>query len=164
MEQVQSLSAIAKTLGHQLHHIKPHGALYNMAVKDLTIANAIAKAAKDFDEKILLYGLPGSAMEKAAGINHIKFIGEAFADRTYQTDGSLTPRTQPGSLIEDEKESIRQVIQIINNKTVTCFTGEINPLIAETICIHGDGKHAVKFARALYIHLKNSGFTIQSPK
>jgi UPF0271 protein len=164
LEQVQSLSAIVNSLGQKLHYIKPHGALYNMAAKDISIANAIAKAAKDFDEKILLYGLPGGAMEKAAAVNQIKFIGEAFADRTYQPDGSLTPRTQPGSLIEDEEESIRQVFQIINNKTVTCVTGEIIPLKAETICIHGDGKHIVKFARALFTHLKKSGVIIQSPK
>src|SRR5665213_2377482 len=150
LQQVHSLSAIVKSLGQQLHHIKPHGTLYNMAAKNISIANAIVKAAKDFDEKIFLYGLSGSAIEKAAGINHIKFIGEAFADRTYQADGSLTPRTQAGSLIEDEEESIRQVFQIINNKAVTCVTGEIIPLKAETICIHGDGKHAVRFARALY--------------
>lgn len=164
LQQLQDLSAIVKSSGQQLHHIKPHGALYNMAGKDLSIANAIVNAAKDFNEKILLYGLPGSAIEKAAGMNEIKFIGEAFSDRTYQPDGSLTPRKIPGSLIENEEESIRQVFQIINNKTVSCITGEIIPLMAETICIHGDGKYAVKFAHALYTQMKNSGVIIQSPK
>lgn len=160
--QINALSAIANSFGKKLQHVKPHGALYNMAAKDIIIANAIANAVKDFDNSLLLYGLPNSQMEKAADENQIKFIGEAFADRTYQPDGTLTPRTQPNALIEDEAKAVAQVMQIIVDKKVTCVTGKVISLIADTICIHGDGKTAVQFAEALHGRLIAGGITIQS--
>jgi 5-oxoprolinase (ATP-hydrolysing) subunit A len=160
--QINSLSALANSFGKKLQHVKPHGALYNMAAKDITIANAISNAVKNFDNSLLLYGLPNSQMEKAADENQIKFIGEAFADRTYQPDGTLTPRTHPNALIEDEPKAIEQVMQIITDKTVTCVTGEVISLMADTICIHGDGKTAVQFAEALHGRLIAGRITIQS--
>lgn len=162
IQQIQSLSSIAKSYGKKLQHVKPHGALYNMAAKDISIAGAIVKAVKDYDDSLLLFGLPKSEIEKSAAANNIKFIGEVFADRTYQPDGSLTPRTLPNALIEKEAKAIEQVMQIINNNTVTCINGEIILLIGDTICIHGDGKHAVQFAEALHGTLLSKGITIQS--
>ena len=162
LQQVQSLSAIVKSSGKRLQHVKPHGALYNMAAKDSNIANAITNAIKDFDSTLLLFGLPNSEMEKTALGCGINFIGEAFADRTYQPDGSLTLRTLPNALIEEETKAIEQVMQIVKNKTVTCANGEIILLKADTICIHGDGKHAIQFAEALHSKLIIEHISIQS--
>ena len=161
-EQIRLLFAIVKSSGKKLQHVKPHGALYNMAAKDRNIANAIAKAVKDFDSTLLVFGLPNSEMEKSATANGINFIGEAFADRTYQPEGTLTPRTLPNALIEEEAKAIEQVMQIVKNKTVTCVNGEIISLNADTICIHGDGKHAIQFAEALHSTLITERISIQS--
>lgn len=161
-QQIQLLSSIVKSFGKKLQHVKPHGALYNMAAKDITIANAIVKAINHFDDGLLFYGLPESEMEKAAEVAGIKFIGEVFADRTYQPDGTLTPRTLPNALIEEEAKAIEQVMQIVKNKTVTCVNGEMISLNADTICIHGDGKHAIQFAEALHSKLITEHISIQS--
>lgn len=161
-QQIQSISKMATSFGKKLQHVKPHGALYNMAAKDISIATAIADAIKDFDKSLLFYGSPNSEMEKASTAYGIKFIAEAFADRTYQPDGSLTPRTLSNALIEEEAKAIQQVMQIIKTKTVSCINGSIIPLQAETICIHGDGKNAVQFAQSLHQHLINEGISIHS--
>ena len=162
LKQIEILSAIAKHHHKKLQHVKPHGALYNMAAKDIIIANAIANAVKNFGENLMLFGLPNSESEKAAYNCGLQFIGEAFADRTYQPDGSLTPRTMPGALIEDETKAISQVLQIVKTKSVKTITDEMITINAKTICLHGDGKQAVQFAQALYSNLLSEGITIQS--
>jgi 5-oxoprolinase (ATP-hydrolysing) subunit A len=162
LTQIKLLAAIVQAYDKKLQHVKPHGALYNMAAKDITIAGAIAKAVKDFDASLLLFGLPNSKMETAAFNYGLNFIGEAFADRTYQPDGSLTPRTLPYALIEEEEKAVTQVMQIVNNKTVTAINGETISLNAKTICLHGDGKHSVQFAEALHGRLIAGGISIQS--
>ncbi|HET9055355.1 MAG TPA: 5-oxoprolinase subunit PxpA [Chitinophagaceae bacterium] len=162
LNQIKTLADIVFSHGKKLQHVKPHGALYNMAAKDISIARAVANAIKDFDKNLLLFGPPKSKLDTAANEQQIKFIAEAFADRTYQPDGSLTPRTQPNALIEDEEKCVHQVLQIIKDKTVTCCDGTIISLKAETICIHSDGKNAVGLTNALYKQLKESGIAIQS--
>jgi UPF0271 protein len=161
-EQIQTLVNIAKTFSARVQHVKPHGALYNRAAKDTVIATAIAKAVKNLDLNLFLLGLPASEIQYAAEKEGLRFVAEAFADRTYQPDGSLTPRTQPNALIEDEVVAINQVLQIVQNKTVTCIDGKIIPLQAATICIHGDGKQAIDLAKALYNTLTKEGIIIQS--
>jgi len=149
IEQLIKIDLIAKQRGAIMHHVKPHGALYNMAAKDAKLAKTIAQAIKDFDESLILYGLSGSQLISEANTLGLKTASEVFADRTYQDDGSLTLRSQPHALIEDENKSIEQVLQIIHEGSATTVSGNVIPIVAETICIHGDGKQAVKFAKAI---------------
>jgi UPF0271 protein len=151
--QLNTLDKRAKECGTHMHHVKPHGALYNIAAKDIKIAKAIAKAVKDFDASFIYYGLSGSVMiEKAAKLG-LQTANEVFADRTYQSDGSLTPRDQPGALITNLDDCINQVIKFVKEKKVIALTGEEIFLQADTICIHSDGEHAIEFAKAIHQNL-----------
>ena len=150
IEQIIKVDLIAKEKGATLHHVKPHGALYNMAARDAQLARMIAQAVKDFREDLILYGLSGSHLIREAKELGLQTRSEVFADRTYREDGSLTPRSEANALIEEEEQSIRQVMQMVQEGTVTTASGNNIPIIAETICLHGDGKHAVQFARAIH--------------
>lgn len=132
-----------------LHHVKPHGALYNMAANNAEIAYTIAQAIKDVDENLIVYGLSGSHLISAAKKMNLQTASEVFADRTYQDDGSLTSRKHSNALIEDEDQSMQQVLQMIQQQKVTTLSGKSYPLVAETICIHGDGKQALAFAKKI---------------
>ena len=121
-----------------------------MAARDTAMSKAIAEAVKDFDEKLMIYGLSGSELIKQAGAIGLKTANEVFADRTYQDDGSLTPRSQPGSLLENVNDVTEQVTSMIKNGTVTTITGKTIPVKTDTICIHGDGENAVEFAMAIH--------------
>lgn len=149
LEQLIKIDLVAKERGASLHHVKPHGALYNMAARDRHVARIVATAVKDFDESLVLYGLSGSYMISEANAIGLVAANEVFADRTYNNDGSLTPRNQPGALIEDVEKCLAQVTQMINDKTVVTISGKIIPVAADTICIHSDGKYAVQFAKAI---------------
>ena len=149
-QQLILLDEIAGSFEAVLHHVKPHGALYNMSAKNISIAKTIAAAVKDYNENLILFGLSGShSIEEAKKIG-LKTASEVFADRTYQDDGSLTPRSQANALIEDVDGMMQQVMQMIKEKTVTAVSGKKIPITAETICIHGDGKQALLFAQTLY--------------
>lgn len=148
--QIKILDTIAEMSDAGLHHVKPHGALYNMAAKDPELASIIARAVKDSDPDLILYGLSGSHLISEARSIGLRTASEAFADRTYRDDGSLTPRTEPNALIEDTKEVLRQVKQMMQEGTVRTVSGKTIPILAETICIHGDGAHAVEFAKAIH--------------
>lgn len=141
---------MADSFGEKINHVKPHGVLYNMSAKDALIANIIAKAVNDFDSNLILYGLSGSHSISEANAIGLKTASEVFADRTYQDDGSLTPRSKPDALITDVEKMIQQVSKMIKDGTVTTVSGKSIPIKAETICIHGDGKHAVEFAKAIH--------------
>ena len=143
--QVGALSAFAKAAGTRLQHVKPHGAMYNMAAKDPALAEAIAQAIYDVDPKIILFALAGSESVKAAEKVGLKVASEVFADRSYQEDGSLTPRTQPGAMITDEEASIAQVLSMVLKGQVTTLSGKVIPVKADTICVHGDGEKALLF-------------------
>ena len=158
--QIHSLQTIAKAHGAILNHVKPHGALYNAAALSKDISGAIVSAICDLDPHLILYGLANSEMIYAAKDKRLKFKQEVFADRTYLSDGTLTPRTQANALIESEQESINQVMQMIKTQTVTALDGTRVPIQADTICIHGDGPHAKEFALALHKHLKSEGIKI----
>jgi len=149
-EQLRIIGKVAEECGTKLHHVKPHGALYNMAAKDAVVAKAIAQAVKDFDASLIYYGLSGSVMVAEAAKLGLQTADEVFADRTYQSDGSLTPRTQPNALLQDENAVIQQVIKFVNENKVTTITGEEIFVKTNTICIHGDGAHAVEFAKAIH--------------
>lgn len=160
--QLGILSTLAKVQGSKLHHVKPHGALYNQSAKDKSIAATIAKAVKDFDSTLILFGLSGSHSITEAEKIGLKTASEVFADRTYQDDGSLTARSQPNALIKDKNKAVEQALQMITQQTVTSITGKQIPLIADTICIHGDGANAVAFAKAISFALKQNYIDIKT--
>jgi len=153
-KQLKILRSIAAQHDVALQHVKPHGALYNLSAKDIIIAQTIALAVKEYDASLVLFGLSESHSIKEAQKLGLKTKSEVFADRTYQEDGTLTPRSQPNALINNSKQAIEQALQMIYKKTVTTISGKIIPVVAETICIHGDGVHAVEFAKAIYETLK----------
>lgn len=160
--QIGALFAFVKTEGAVLHHVKPHGALYNMAAKDPALAAALAQAVFDFDPTLIFYGLAGSEMILAAEKLGLKTASEVFADRTYQDDGSLTPRSQNNAMIYDAGQSIKQVIQMIKLQQVTSINNKSISLKAETLCIHGDSEHAVEFAKLIHGKLLSEGIVIES--
>jgi UPF0271 protein len=162
IKQIHLFNKIVKQSGASLHHIKPHGALYNMSAKDSQLAATIALAVKDVDEKLILYGLSGSYSISEAKKIGLRTANEIFADRTYQDDRTLTPRSKPNALIEDEDKAVQQVLQIIKEGTVTALTGKIISMKADTICIHGDGKHASEFAKRIHAVLKNNSIEIEA--
>ncbi len=149
-QQLFLLSEIAEGFDVSLKHVKPHGALYNMSARDPGLAKTIAKAVMDYDNGLVLVGLSGSASIAAAKALGLKTASEVFADRTYQDDGSLTSRSQPGALIETTEKMLQQVLQMTKEGMVTTLSGKKIPVVAETICIHGDGKHAPIFAKAIH--------------
>lgn len=159
--QVGALQAFLQVHGASLHHVKPHGALYNMAAADAVLATAVCQAVKDVDERLVLYGLSGSELIKAAKNIGLATASEVFADRTYRDDGSLTPRAEANALIEDDRVSTTQVIQMIQQGTVSTVTGKTIPITAETICIHSDGAHALTFAQQIHHTLKQHGIEIK---
>lgn len=160
-EQLNIISQLILEQSGKLTHVKPHGALYNQSAKDPSIAFTIAKAVKDFDASLLLFGLSGSHSITEAEKIGLFTVNEVFADRTYQDDGSLTPRSQPNALIEDEDKAVKQAMQMITQKTVTTTNGKIIPIIAETICLHGDGPNALHFAKAISTALKQANIVIK---
>ena len=160
--QLRKIDKIVKGENRRLHHVKPHGALYNMSAKHREIARAIAQAVKDFDEELILFVLSGSiAIDEAKAIN-LKTANEVFADRTYQDDGSLTPRSQRNALIEDVDKAVQQALQMIKQKTVTSTSGKTIQINADTICIHGDGKNAVPLAKAIHDAVKKEGIVLRA--
>ena len=149
-EQLVLFQKIADAMDVPVHHVKPHGALYNMAARDTALARAVAQAVKDFSANLVLFGLSGSVSITEAKALGLQTRSEVFADRTYQDNGSLTPRSQANALIEDEEKAIAQVVQMVKRGTVTTVSGQEIPIRAETVCIHGDGKNAVAFAKRLF--------------
>ena len=146
---IGALAAIARAEGGVMRHVKPHGMLYNQAAKDPQLADAIAKAVYACDPALILVGLAGSELVRAGERYGLVTRQEVFADRGYQADGSLVPRTQPGALIEDEDQSLAQTLGMVETGRVKSITGEWTSVVAQTVCIHGDGEHALAFARRL---------------
>lgn len=147
--QIGALKIIAESEGGKLTHVKPHGMLYNQAARDAGLADAIARAVKSVDAGLLLVGLAGSESIRAAGHYGLQTREEVFADRGYQTDGTLVPRGQPGAMIEEEEQAISRTLEMVQHGTVASVTGERVALRAQTVCLHGDGPHALAFARRL---------------
>ncbi len=161
-DQIHLLKKIADTQGAKLHHVKPHGALYNMAANDSAMANCIAQAIQNYDANLILYGLSQSVMISEAQKINLRIANEVFADRTYQLDGSLTARTQPDALITNEQDAISQAMRFIKENKVKTANGIDIELKADTICLHGDGKHAVEFARLIHSRLINENVLIKT--
>jgi len=161
-KQINCLEKIAAESDMVIHHVKPHGALYNMASRDKMLAPFVALAIMDTNSKYILYGLSGSYLVKEGKSLGLKTASEAFADRTYKDDGSLTSRNKPGAMIEETDKTVAQVLQMIKEGTVTSVSGKKIPIVAETICIHGDGEHAVEFAKAIHMALKQNSIAIKA--
>ncbi|MBN7576476.1 lactam utilization protein LamB [Clostridium sp. 2-1] len=160
--QVGALYGFIKAEGGTMQHVKPHGALYNMAAKDEKLAIAIAQAVYDINPELILFGLAGSESIKQGRLVGLRTASEVFADRTYQNDGSLTPRSQSDAMVTDEKESIERVIRMVKDKKVKCQQGNDIGIEAETVCIHGDSAKALNFALEINNTLTNSGIEIIS--
>ncbi len=154
--QLRIIDHIARDCGSRLYHVKPHGALYNMAATNAGLANTLAQVVRNFDPSLLYVGLSGSVMIAEAEKLGLRTASEVFADRTYQPDGSLTPRSQPGALLVDKRKVTEQVLKMVKEGKVRTTSGEEISIQADTICIHGDGEHAVEFAKAIYnlLHAK----------
>jgi UPF0271 protein len=147
--QTGALQAFVHAAGNTLHHVKPHGALYNQAARDIKLARGIARAVKDLGGNIILYGLAGSCLVDAATELNVPVWQEVFADRKYTKEGFLVPRIQAGAVIENESEALKQVMSMSKDgKVVTIDGGEIK-IQADTLCIHGDNPHAVEFAKKI---------------
>lgn len=160
--QISALKGMAEACGARLHHVKPHGALYNMAAGSSIYANAIAAAVRDLDADLVLYGLSGSELIRAGQSKGLLTCSEVFADRTYQDDGSLTPRGMPNALITDKEKAVEQVMMMVGEGKVRTVSGTSIPIRAETICIHGDHGGAAIFVRELNLALRAAGYSIRA--
>lgn len=147
--QIGALAAIARAEGGQLRHVKPHGMLYNQAAKDTQLADAIARAVHAVDGNLILVGLAGSELIRAGARYRLVTREEVFADRGYRADGSLVPRSEPGALIADEEQALAQTLDMVQQGRVKSTSGEWASVRAQTVCLHGDGDHALAFARRL---------------
>lgn len=145
-----------------IRHVKAHGALYNMAARDPALAAAVADAVHAVDPSLILFVLAGSHLVRAGRDRGLRIASEVFADRTYQRDGSLTPRSRPDALIHDETAAVAQVLRMIREGTVRATDGTAVPIAADTVCLHGDGAHAVAFARQLRVALAEAGVTVRA--
>lgn len=158
--QIGALYGFVKAEGGSLQHVKAHGAMYNMAVTDAKISEAIAEAVYNIDPELVLFGLSGSEIIKAGDKIGLRTANEVFSDRTYQPDGTLTPRSHHNALITDPHAAIRQVIRMVKEQKVINTEGGETFLKADTICIHGDGKTAKEFALHISTSLKEAGIEI----
>ena len=158
--QLGALDAFLRPLGMKMHHVKPHGALYNMAAADPVLAKAVCEAVRDYDPGLILVGLSGSELIRAAGNAGLRACSEVFADRAYEEDGLLVSRNKPGAMITDEKEAIRRVLRMVTEGKVTAVTGKEIPIRADSVCVHGDGEKAVLFAGSIRKELEKNGIRI----
>ena len=160
--QLGAIDAITKAEGGRLHHLKPHGALYNMAATNAALAEAVAEAVYRVQPELLLYGLAGSELTKAGEKIGLRTAHEVFADRTYQANGTLTPRRQPDALITEASVAIAQVLRLVQSGMVRSQQGPDVAIRADTVCLHGDGAHALEFAQRLHQELRAAGVTLQA--
>ncbi len=161
-EQVAALLEVAARCGARLSHVKPHGALYNAAAKDPDLARAFAEGVARVAPGVVLVGLAGSEMLETFAGAGFRVAGEAFADRGYEPDGSLTPRGRPGALKETPEEAARQALSIALEREVVAAGGARVPLHAQTICLHSDTPGAPAFARAIAERLRAAGVGIRA--
>jgi UPF0271 protein len=162
-QQIGALGDVAREEGVPIAHVKPHGALYNDAVADAHIARAVVRAVHDFDRNLMVYGLAGSRLITETEHVGMRAVAEAFADRGYEADGTLTPRGSHGALMEDATEAAARVVRMAIDRRVRANDGSDVRLRAETICIHGDGTHAVEIARQVRAALLDAGVRVAAP-
>jgi UPF0271 protein len=160
--QIAAVAGVASTEGMRLQHVKPHGALFNMAARDNALAAAIARAVAAFDHQLILFGLPDSELIRAGQAAGLRVAAEGFADRAYEADGSLVSRTKPGAVIHDVEAVARRVVQIARDHSVVAVDGSRVTLNVETICVHSDTEGADVLARRVRESLEASGIVVKS--
>lgn len=160
--QASAVRGFAVAAGTRLHHVKPHGALYNMAAQDLGLSKAIVAAVQSLGDNLVLYALSGSITERVARDAGLKVACEVFADRRYEPSGALVSRKDPLALITDEAESIDHVLRMVQDGTCLAVDGSLIPLQADTICLHGDQPDAVAFAQTLTKVLAQKKISVQT--
>ena len=158
--QVGALSAIAHAEGLRLQHVKPHGALYNMSVRRKDVAEAIARAVASFDDSLVMVGLPGSELLAAAGVLGLRVAAEGFADRSYEPDGSLTPRNVSDAVLTDPDLVADRAVRMARDKHVAARDGSVLNVQLDTICVHGDTPGAAAIAAAVRLGLEKAGVTV----
>jgi len=162
--QLGIFQAVASALNVRPNHVKPHGALYNMAVRDGKLADAIVRAIESVDPKLILFAPDKSELARAGEAYGLQIAREIFADRNYLNDGWLVPRTRPNALLHDPKEAAQRVLRMLREGKVRSVEGRDVEVRGETICVHGDTPGAVEFARELRIQLEREGVDITAPK
>ena len=160
--QIGALAGICQTQGMKLQHVKAHGALYNMAEKDIAVGTAIAEAIKSVDPDLYMLCSCGSPMVKAAQAAGVKYVEEAFADRAYTKEGTLVPRSQPGAVIHDVKVVAERVLGLVQTGKVQAIDGTEIALKADTICVHGDTPGAVEMIKEIRELLEKQGITLKA--
>lgn len=160
--QLGALSAFCKIHDTKIYHVKPHGALYQMGARDSTIADAIVKAVKDFDDELFLVGLSNSELIKSCKRFNLKYKSEVFADRAYEDDAQLVSRKKDGALITDTQQAVNQVLKMVKESKVTSINGKEIDIEADTICVHGDGEHALNFVKEIIEQFKSEGIEIKA--
>jgi UPF0271 protein len=160
--QIGALMGVARAAGMELQHVKPHGALYNMAAANPALAAAIARAVRDVDKQLVLFGLPGSHLISEGQSAGLTTAGEAFADRNYMNDGSLVSRRRADAQVHDAEEAVQRAIRMVCEGKVRSVDGQDIPLRVDTICLHGDGPHAAEFAQRLRAGFETAGVKVRA--
>jgi len=160
--QVAAVAGVAAAEGVKIQHVKPHGALFNMAVRNRDLADAIARAVAAFDKTLILFGLPGSEILNAGRTAGLRVAAEVFADRAYEPDGSLASRKKPGSVIHDAAAVVTRAVRMVKEKTVVAVDGSVVALEAETICVHGDTPGSDDLAARIRAGLEAAGITVRA--
>ena len=160
--QIAAVAGVASAEGVTLQHVKPHGALFNMAVRNAELARAIARAVAAFDPSLILFGLPGSEILKAGAAAGLRVAAEVFADRAYEADGTLASRKKPGSVIHDAAIVVTRAVRMVQDRTVVAIDGTIVPLDADTICVHGDTPGSDELAAKVRAGLEAAGVSVEA--
>ena len=161
--QLGAFQAIARSLGVKPNHVKPHGALYNMAARDPALAEAVARAIRAVDPSLILFAPGGSALARAGETSELRVAREVFADRNYLPDGSLVSRARSDALLHDAAEASARVLRMLREQVVRAIDGSDIAIVADTICVHGDTPEAVEFARQLRDSLAAAGVAVAAP-
>lgn len=160
--QLAAIDGLAKTVGLTLNHVKPHGALYNQTFKDIELAETIAQTVKEFNPNLKLVGLANNHLVKAGEAIGLNIVHEVFADRAYESDGTLVDRRKEGAMITDTKHAVERVIRMVKEGKVTSIDGKDISIQADSICVHGDGEKALIFVREIIKGLKEDNITINT--
>jgi len=160
--QIAAVAGVAAAEGAKMQHVKPHGALFNMAVRSAELSAAIARAVAAFDPSLILFGLPGSEILNAGRAAGLRVAAEAFADRAYDADGSLVSRRKPGSVIHDADAVVSRAVRMVKDRTVVALDGAVVKIEADTICIHGDTPGSDELAARLRAGLERAGVTVKA--
>jgi 5-oxoprolinase (ATP-hydrolysing) subunit A len=161
--QAGAVEAFARAAGAKLHHVKCHGALYNMAAVDEGLSDAMARAIRDLGANVMVYALSNSTMMRVVKSHNLPVAGEVFADRGYSDDGTLAPRDKPGGMIEDKRKSVEQALAMVEQGYVTSLSGKRVAVSADTLCLHGDQPGAVAFAQEIRKAFSERGIELAAP-